>query len=196
MAELRRLDPYGVFVTMGGQQIVPDIPGIDRENVFGIEDVLLGRRVIEGREVAVIGGGHVGLEVAHFLCANNKVTIVEMADEIGASVYYITKFKLLSMLREAGVTFRTGQAIAAVDDGKQTSAPAQSPQADEALKEMKTRIIVSAVFMVVLMYFSMGEMVGLPLPAAVGGPVVPEFQKIADRRRTGDGDDVDLSVRQ
>lgn len=117
MAELRRLDPYGVFVTMGGQQIVPDIPGIDRENVFGIEDILLGRRVIAGREVAVIGGGHVGLEVAHFLCANNQVTIVEMADEIGASVYYITKFKLLPLLREAGVTFRTGQAIAAVDDG-------------------------------------------------------------------------------
>lgn len=117
MAELRRLDPYGVFVTMGGQQIVPDIPGIDRENVFGIEDILLGRCVIAGREVAVIGGGHVGLEVAHFLCANNKVTIVEMADEIGASVYYITKFKLLPLLREAGVTFRTGQAIAAVDDG-------------------------------------------------------------------------------
>ena len=40
-----------------------------------------------------------------------------MADEIGASVYYITKFKLLPLLREAGVTFRTGQAIAAVDDG-------------------------------------------------------------------------------
>lgn len=117
MAELRRLDSYGIFVTMGGQQIVPDIPGINRENVFGIEDILLGRRVIEGREVAVIGGGHVGLEVAHFLCANNKVTIVEMADEIGASVYYITKFKLLPMLREAGVTFRTGQTIAAVDDG-------------------------------------------------------------------------------
>ena len=70
-----------------------------------------------GKKVAVIGGGHVGLEVAHFLCANNKVTIVEMADEIGASVYYITKFKLLPLLREAGVTFRTGQAIAAVDDG-------------------------------------------------------------------------------
>ena len=117
MAELRRLDPYGIFVAMGGQQIVPDIPGIDRENVFGIEDILLGRRVIEGKEVAVIGGGHVGLEVAHFLCANNKVTIVEMADEIGASVYYITKFKLLPLLREAGVTFRTGQAITAVDDG-------------------------------------------------------------------------------
>ena len=42
---------------------------------------------------------------------------MEIADEIGASVYYITKFKLLPMLREAGVTFRTGQTIAAVDDG-------------------------------------------------------------------------------
>lgn len=54
----------------------------------------------------------------------------------------------------------SGGYTAAVDDGRQTSAPAQSPQADEALKEMKTRIIVSAIFMLVLMYFSMGEMVG------------------------------------
>ena len=63
----------------------------------------------------------------------------------------------------------SGGYTAAVDDGRQTSAPAQSPQADEALKEMKTRIIVSAVFMVVLMYFSMGEMVGLPLPSYAAG---------------------------
>ena len=63
----------------------------------------------------------------------------------------------------------SGGYTAAVDDGRQTSAPAQSPQADEALKEMKARIIVSAVFMVVLMYFSMGEMVGLPLPSYAAG---------------------------
>ena len=63
----------------------------------------------------------------------------------------------------------SGGYTAAVDDGRQTSAPAQSPQADEALKEMKTRIIVSAIFMLVLMYFSMGEMVGLPLPSYAAG---------------------------
>ena len=63
----------------------------------------------------------------------------------------------------------SGGYTAAVDDGRQTSAPAQSPHADEALKEMKTRIIVSAVFMLVLMYFSMGEMVGLPLPSYAAG---------------------------
>ena len=63
----------------------------------------------------------------------------------------------------------SGGYTAAVDDGRQISAPAQSPQADEALKEMKTRIIVSAIFMLVLMYFSMGEMIGLPLPSYAAG---------------------------
>ena len=63
----------------------------------------------------------------------------------------------------------SGGYIAAVDDGKQQSAPAQGAQADEALGEMKKRIIVSAVFMIVLMYFSMGEMIGLPLPSYAAG---------------------------
>ncbi|WP_418691657.1 heavy metal translocating P-type ATPase [Agathobaculum sp.] len=63
----------------------------------------------------------------------------------------------------------SGGYTAAVDDGKRQSAPAQGAQADEALSEMKKRIIVSAVFMIVLMYFSMGEMIGLPLPSYAAG---------------------------
>ena len=35
---------------------------------------------------------------------------------------------------------------------------------DTGLKEMKKRIIVSAVFLLVLMYFTMGHMIGLPVP--------------------------------
>ena len=40
----------------------------------------------------------------------------------------------------------------------------QEPVADDALKEMKTRIIGSAVFLIILMYFTMGHMVGLSVP--------------------------------
>ena len=40
----------------------------------------------------------------------------------------------------------------------------QQPKADDALREMKIRIIGSAIFLVILMYFTMGHMVGLPLP--------------------------------
>ena len=35
---------------------------------------------------------------------------------------------------------------------------------DDGLKEMKKRIIGSAIFLVILMYFTMGHMVGLPVP--------------------------------
>lgn len=42
--------------------------------------------------------------------------------------------------------------------------PKAVPKADDALKQMKTRIIASAAFLIVLMYFTMGHMVGLPVP--------------------------------
>ena len=40
-----------------------------------------------------------------------------------------------------------------------------SPKKDDSIKQMKIRIITSACFLVVLVYFTMGHMVGLPLPA-------------------------------
>ena len=52
-----------------------------------------------------------------------------------------------------------GYGIAHPNEKKKEAAPA-----NDALKEMKTRIIGSAVFLVILMYFAMGHMVGLPLP--------------------------------
>ena len=40
----------------------------------------------------------------------------------------------------------------------------ETPKADDALREMKIRIIGSGIFLVILMYFTMGHMVGLPVP--------------------------------
>ena len=48
--------------------------------------------------------------------------------------------------------------------GEKKKQAAQPDTQGDALKEMKKRIIGSAVFLVVLMYFSMGHMLGLPLP--------------------------------
>lgn len=115
---LKELNPYGVVVACGGEQIVPDIPGHDRDNVYSIYDVLLGRVSFSGRNIAVIGGGHVGLEVAHFLCGSNKVTVVEMQDEVGITIYRTAKYKLLSLLEEAGVEILTNHAIAGISDGE------------------------------------------------------------------------------
>ena len=40
----------------------------------------------------------------------------------------------------------------------------QQPKTDHGLREMKKRIIGSAIFLAVLMYFTMGHMVGIPVP--------------------------------
>lgn len=46
---LKELNPCGVIVAVGGEQIVPNIPGKDAPNVYNIYDVLLDRVKFEGK---------------------------------------------------------------------------------------------------------------------------------------------------
>ena len=48
--------------------------------------------------------------------------------------------------------------------GEKKTDKAEAAPAEAALKEMKKRIIGSAICLVVLMYFTMGHMIGLPAP--------------------------------
>jgi Cu+-exporting ATPase len=57
-----------------------------------------------------------------------------------------------------------GYGAALAGEKKQEKAPV-----DTGLKEMKTRIIGSAIFLAILMYFTMGHMAGLPMPHFVHG---------------------------
>lgn len=113
---IHALEPYGVIVANGGTQMVPDIPGIQSSKVYGMEDVLLERVSFSGKKVAVIGGGNVGLETAHFLCKANQVTVVEMLSAPGGTMYPTVRNMLLSLLKEAGVEIRTDRALASVED--------------------------------------------------------------------------------
>lgn len=53
--------------------------------------------------------------------------------------------------------------------GKETAAASEQPQADNELQEMWHRIVVSFIFLIALMYVSMGHMIGLPQPAFLMG---------------------------
>ena len=57
----------------------------------------------------------VGLETAHYLCQNNKVTIVEMTNTPGATMYPTVRNKLLSILKEDGVELLLNRALTAVE---------------------------------------------------------------------------------
>ena len=70
--------------------------------------------------------------------------------------------QIIRAVEECGYT-------AAVDSGTRAAAPAKNDAPEDALHEMKNRILVSAVFLIILMYFSMGPMFGLPMPGFVSG---------------------------
>ena len=77
-----------------------------------------------------------------------------------------------TMVAEVDSEATTQAIIKAVSDsgygaslpGARKEEKAGPPQQEAALKEMKKRIIGSGVFLVILMYFTMGHMVGLPAP--------------------------------
>ncbi len=69
---IKRQKPDVVVLATGGAPIIPDIPGVDNRHVVQAWDVLAGR-VDLGKEVVVIGGGAVGVEVATFIAKKGTI---------------------------------------------------------------------------------------------------------------------------
>lgn len=114
--EIKKLNPYGVFVACGGKPIVPSVPGIRNSNVYLYKDILDKSVVLKGKNVAVIGGGDTGLEVADYLCADNCVSVIEMRNDVGTDLFRTAKLCMLRRLEEAHVDIVTGKALKEVTD--------------------------------------------------------------------------------
>lgn len=124
--------PDHLILATGGGPIRPPITGVEGENVVQAWDVLAGKAEI-GRKVVVIGGGAVGIETAlllaeqgtlsgeelKFLLINGavskeklyqlategtrEVTVVEMADTLGANFGKSTRWGMLQDVNRFGV---------------------------------------------------------------------------------------------
>lgn len=85
-AMIDEIRPDVVILATGAIPIIPDIPGIQGNNVKTAWDVLSNKKSI-GQRVIVVGGGSVGCETAEFLAkSGTEVTIVEMLDRIGTDM--------------------------------------------------------------------------------------------------------------
>ena len=78
-----KIAPDVIIAALGSRPIVPDVPGIDGENVFGAVEVLKNPGKA-GKRVVIMGGGLVGSELAIYLAGfGREVVIVEMAPALG-----------------------------------------------------------------------------------------------------------------
>ena len=108
--------PDYVIVATGGEKMVPPITGINQPFVCDAWQILDGR-VAPGKNVVVIGGGLIGMEVADFLSEKGvKVTLVEMLQR--SPVLKITShgYMLHNRLREKGCRLMFGVEVKTIGD--------------------------------------------------------------------------------
>lgn len=127
--------PEKVLLATGASPITPPIPGNALPHVFQSWDVLQ-NRVKTGKNIVVIGGGAVGVEVALFLAekgtlsgdilkfllineaetpedlvkmatqGTKKVTLIEMFDKLGKDIGRTTRWTMMKDMKRLGVTTR------------------------------------------------------------------------------------------
>ena len=115
--------PDVVFLATGGEQVVPDIPGVGKPIAIGAVDFLLQRPAI-GETVVIVGGGLIGAETALYLARQGKrVTIVEALDTIMRDMFWINALDIQRRFDglesdKNGVTVMTKtEAVEILDDG-------------------------------------------------------------------------------
>jgi 2,4-dienoyl-CoA reductase (NADPH2) len=146
---IREKSPDHVVIAEGAEPILPPIKGVDDPSVVNSWQVL-GDNTKLGREVAVIGGGAVGLETAlfaatkgtispevlHFLFRYDaetpeklrelvfkgacRVTVFEMLPKAGSDVGKSTRWILLGNLKKHGVTIETSAKVTEIKAGTVT----------------------------------------------------------------------------
>jgi 2,4-dienoyl-CoA reductase-like NADH-dependent reductase (Old Yellow Enzyme family)/thioredoxin reductase len=81
-----QLRPDALIIAVGAPPVRPDTLGIDRGNVTTAEEALRNPGRVKGKNVAVLGGGTVGCEMALYLAEKGKrVVIVELLDNLLAT---------------------------------------------------------------------------------------------------------------
>jgi len=113
-------NPEVVILASGGEQIKPDIPGIDLPIVSNAWQVLSGA-VLPGKHVIVIGGGLIGMETADYLCQKGtQVTLVEVLKR--SPVLKITShgYMLHARLKEAGCRLLFNTTVKKIEESSVT----------------------------------------------------------------------------
>lgn len=123
---IENLKPDIVVNATGSVPLLPPIPGlldrVDKEgsnvkSIFGLINNIDNYIDLEGKNVVVIGGGAVGLDVVEFFSERgSNVTIVEKLPILGRDLDPVTKTGMMSIVRDNNVTVMTNTSLLEVND--------------------------------------------------------------------------------
>lgn len=106
--------PEIVINATGGNAVFPKV--FQGENVSTVTEILNGNVKLENKNIAIIGSGMTGLETSELLIEQgNKVTIIEMADEIAPGAWFQHVDDAMQKLNEADTKFITGHKLLSVN---------------------------------------------------------------------------------
>lgn len=132
---IKQLAPEALIIATGAKEMLPPVPGIIPEQAVTAWKLLKGEAVIPGGNVLVVGGGMVGCEVCEYLMHHKRgamrVTMIEMADEIGAGMVVNNKVPAMKRLEGLGIIMMTGTKLVSVNGGEVT---AERGETQETLK--------------------------------------------------------------
>ena len=118
--EIAEQHPWAVVLATGAEPVRPkSIRGIDQPNVLTAPEIIHKEKTIRDAAVVVAGSGLTGLETAEILKeAGNRVTIIEMANEIAPGAWFQMVDDELTRLD--GVQIETGKKLISVENDSVT----------------------------------------------------------------------------
>lgn len=106
-----------LVLAMGARPIMPPLPGIELANVLPLRSFAdagaLRDALPDAQNIVIIGGGFIGMEIAHTLAGLGKnITLIEMGPRVlGRSVAPAISEHAQNFAIKAGINLRTGIAV-------------------------------------------------------------------------------------
>ena len=136
------IDKYdGVIIATGSKPFIPQIDGLKE---YHWAEILYEFNVPKNKNVVIIGGGLIGVEIASTLIDyGNKVTIIEMLEDIARDMEMVTRKLNLMKLKKANVQIFTNSKVTKIENDKLYFVKTNGTEKEIMLKNIDVYVIAA-----------------------------------------------------